>query len=85
MGKKSKQKQTMEAPAAKPAGEPIARLGWMVIGAGALCVLCGFVALSKADPMGKNRAAGLAPFLILGGYALIGGGIFAPSEPPANP
>ena len=66
--------------AAQPS-EPISRNGWMVIGAGTLCVLVGFFVLSLADPMGKNWAASLAPFLILGGYALIGFGLFLPPSP----
>ena len=43
-------------------------------------MLLGFAALSRADAMGRNWAANLAPFLILGGYAAIGIGLYLPPE-----
>lgn len=49
---------------------------------GAALVAFGFIALSRADAMGRNWASVLSPFLIVGGYAAIGLGIFLP-EPPA--
>lgn len=96
MAKKSKAAKTLKAPAPAPRGESITALGWRLIGAGGLGVLLGFFVLSKADAMGRNWAADAAPLLILGGYALIGLGLFAPapetggenlpsSPPPASP
>ena len=50
--------------------------------AGGAVVLLGFAVLSRADALGRNWAASLAPFLILGGYAAIGAGLFLPPPPP---
>jgi hypothetical protein len=89
-----KRKTDKESPRA-PAPDAISKRGWKIIGAGAGAVLLGFIVLSKVDPMGRNWAADVSPLLILGGYALIGLGIFAdapkeggetpPSAPPAQP
>lgn len=75
--------------------EPISPLGWKVIGAGVCCVALGFLALTRADALGRNWAATVSPLLILGGYALVGLGIFVPAasggedppsfSPPAQP
>lgn len=35
----------------------------------------GYFVLSLTDPMGQNWASNVSPFLILGGYAIIGIGI----------
>ena len=87
--------QTMKAGGEAPADEPISALGWRVIAGGAACVVVGFLVLTKADPMGRNWASTLSPLLTLGGYALVGLGIFLPlgqnggenppSLPPAAP
>ena len=50
--------------------------------AGGILVALGFIVLSRADSMGRNWAASLSPFLILGGYAAIGIGLFLPPAPP---
>lgn len=95
MGRKDRREKTKKEDVAASQGENITPLGWKIVAAGALCVLAGFFTLSKVDRMGKNLAADLAPLLILGGYALIGLGIFASPEkegeaspssaPPSNP
>jgi hypothetical protein len=75
-----KQKKTKAAvPPAKPA-EPkgISRTGKKIIGAGIVVLIAGYFVLTKTDPAGQNWASTVAPFLILGGYALIGIGIVAP-------
>lgn len=61
-------------------GEGLSSTGKKVILCGIVVVVIGFVVLTKADPMGRNWAASLSPFLILGGYALVGGGIFLPEK-----
>ncbi len=63
-----------------PSPETISRRGWKVIGGGASLVVLGFAVLTRADPFGRNWAASLCPFLILGGYALMGLGIFVPEK-----
>ena len=74
------------APGAPQAPAYISAKGWKVIGAGAGIVALGFIVLSFTDPAGQNWASRLSPFLILGGYAAIGVGLFLPpAPPPANP
>lgn len=53
----------------------------MAVGIGTLAA--GFIVLSFADPLGRNWASVLAPFLILGGYGLVGLGIFLPDPVPS--
>ncbi len=93
MAKKNKAQKTTKAEAAQPPEERISVLGWRLIGAGGAAVLLGFLVLSRADRMGRNWASDAAPLLILGGYAAIGLGLFAPaaeeggapSSSPASP
>jgi hypothetical protein len=81
--KKNKKVQTAPA-AAQPDG--FSPAGKALIWSGAGLVALGFVVLSRADAFGRNWAASLSPFLILGGYALMGLGIFWPaSDAPPNP
>lgn len=78
-----KNKTTKEkAPAPPPPSEILSSRGKTLVAAGGVLVLIGFAVLSRADAMGRNWAASLAPFLILGGYASIGVGLFLPPEPP---
>ena len=58
--------------------EGISKRGWKVIGLGIGIVAIGFYVLSLTDPGGQNWASNLSPFLILGGYAIIGIGIVLP-------
>jgi H+/Cl- antiporter ClcA len=50
--------------------------------AGVFLTFFGFVLLSFTDSLGQNAASRLSPFLVLGGYALIG---FALFKSPVNP
>lgn len=60
----------------------VSRRGWKVIGIGIGIAASGFVVLSFTDPAGQNWASNLCPFLILGGYAVIGVGIVLPDSQP---
>ena len=60
--------------------EGVSRRGWKVIGIGIGIVAIGFYVLSLTDPAGQNWASNLCPFLILGGYAVIGFGIVLPDR-----
>lgn len=83
---KKKRKKTLEGEAPRTpdfvAGGELSSTGKKTIAGGILVVAAGFFILTYADPMGRNWAAGLSPFLILGGYAVIGWGIFR-DDPPA--
>jgi len=76
---KKKPLKSPVAPSAAPV-ETISRRGWKTIAGGVACVIVGFAVLTRADPFGRNWAASLCPFLILGGYALMGLGIFLPES-----
>jgi hypothetical protein len=85
MPKKIKTSAAPAAPA-RPAEEAlISRRGKIVIGAGAALASAGYYVLTLTDPAGQNWASNLCPFLILGGYALIGVGILLPDPDPAAP
>ncbi len=83
MGRK-KTKEGARGPSG-PAAEPLSVRGKKAIGVGLGMILLGFFILALADPLGRNWAALSSPFLILGGYALVGLGILVPEEPPAPP
>ena len=80
----AKPKKTFKekVPAPPPPSAALNPLGRKLVWAGGSLVLLGFVVLSRADSMGRNWAASLSPFLILGGYAAIGVGLFLPPAPP---
>ncbi|TBR24824.1 hypothetical protein EPO15_03310 [bacterium] len=102
MSKKKKRKEE-RAGGKTPGGEvpgtsasvetdPISAVGKKTIVAGVVLAAAGFMVLTKADAMGRNWAGTLSPFLILGGYAVMGWGIFrddpepsAPAAPPSPP
>ena len=63
----------------------ISQTGKKVIAAGFLILIAGFFVLSKTDPAGQNWAGVLSPFLILGGYAVIGIGIITPDKSESQP
>lgn len=63
--------ESLRAPSA------ISRRGWKVIGVGLLVAAVGYIVLSFTDSRGQNLASSLSPFLIIGGYAIIGFGIIA--------
>jgi len=62
----------------------ISRRGIRVILAGAALAALGFFILTKTDPAGQNWASKLSPFLILGGYAVVGAGILLPEKKAAE-
>lgn len=62
----------------------ISKRGWKVIFAGIITLILGYFILSKTDPAGQNWASNLSPFLILGGYVLIGVGIIVPGRTAQN-
>jgi hypothetical protein len=80
----AKQKKTVKekVPAPPSPSEVLSPRGKTFVAAGGSLVLIGFAVLSRADAMGRNWAASLSPFLILGGYAAIGVGLFLPPAPP---
>lgn len=54
--------------------------GKKMIFAGIGVLITGFLVLTKTDPAGQNFASHLSPFLILGGYIVIGIGIVLPGK-----
>lgn len=83
---KNKKTTKEKVPALPPPSEALSSRGKALIAAGGSSVLLGFAVLSRADSMGRNWAASLAPFLLLGGYAAIGLGLFLPPDPvPPSP
>jgi len=85
MAKKHKKKALADAKdgsvAAPARGEGISSRGWKVIGAGIAVLILGFYILTFTDPMGRNWASSLSPFLILGAYGVIAAGILLPEAP----
>ena len=65
--------------------EGLSPRGKMFAGAGGALVIAGFVLLSFADALGRNLPALISPFLLIGGYAAIGVGLFLPPLPPSDP
>lgn len=87
MGKKHKQ-LPQNRPILVPAGaepEGLSSRGKKVIGVGVGILIVGFIVLSRVDPMGRNWAGTLSPFLILGAYVIIGFGIFISDPVPSEP
>jgi hypothetical protein len=82
----AKPKKTIKekVPAPPPPSAGLNPLGKKLVVAGGALVVIGFAVLSRADSMGRNWAASLSPFLILGGYAVIGVGLFLPPAPPPS-
>ena len=67
-----------------PPYEPLSSRGKRLAGAGGVLVIAGFVLLSFADALGRNPPALVSPFLLIGGYVVIGVGLFLPSVPPST-
>ena len=78
---KTKQQQQVNNRTEAPG---ISKTGWRVIASGVLFLVVGYIVLSRTDPAGQNWASKLSPFLILGGYALIGAGIIVPGKDAGN-
>ena len=81
---KSKKTFKEKVPAPPPPSAALNPLGKKLVLAGGSLVVLGFAVLSRADSLGRNWAASLSPFLILGGYAAIGVGLFLPPAPPPS-
>jgi hypothetical protein len=81
----AKNRNTMkkDVPAASLPYEPVSSLGKRVAAAGGALVLSGFALLAFADPLGRNLPALISPFLLIGGYAAIGAGLFLPPTSPS--
>ena len=82
MGKKNKSLREQPSPALS--GESISPRGKKVIAIGVGILVLGFGAISFTDPMGRNWASVLSPFLILGGYSVVAIGIFLPESLPPS-
>ena len=80
MSKKSKKTQPLQVPQKSVSATGISKRGWKVIGAGIGILAVGFYLLTWTDPMGRNWASNLSPFVILGGYAVIAIGIILPER-----
>jgi hypothetical protein len=76
-------KKHREPIAPAPAEKGISKKGWKIIGGGLSLLVAGFTALCFTDPRGQNWASTVSPFLILGGYAVVGLGIMTP-DPEEN-
>lgn len=79
----AKTKKTIKekVPAPPPPSEILSPRGKTLAAAGGVLVLAGFAVLTQADAMGRNWASSLAPILILGGYAVLGVGLYLPPAP----
>jgi len=78
MSKKNKMQKALPKAPVLPAGPLLSCRGKKVIGAGIALAAVGFYLVTLTDPSGQNWASSLCPFLILGGYALMGIGIVTP-------
>src|SRR4051812_27740661 len=56
----------------------ISKRGWFFIGTGVFIGFLGYCLLTLTDPLGQNWASKISPFVIIGGYVLIGAGIVTP-------
>jgi hypothetical protein len=83
MAKKKTHKEKVPAP--PPPSAVLSPRGKALVMAGGIVAVLGYLVLSRADALGRNWAASLSPFLILGGYAAIGVGLFLPPAPPSPP
>ncbi len=75
MAKKNKFNPIQSKPTPDTPKPLISKRGWKVILGGIGTLGIGYFVLSLTDPMGQNWASNVSPFLILGGYAIIGIGI----------
>lgn len=87
MTKKIKpQKPSAPIPPVKELEGPIlSKRGKITIAVGVAVVALGFYLVTFTDPAGQNWASTLCPFVILGGYAVIGVGIVLPDPEPLPP
>ena len=80
--KNKKEKQKIVIEPRKFSG--ISKRGLRIILAGAAVLIIGYIILTKTDPAGQNWASKLSPFLILGGYVIVGAGILVPEKINSN-
>lgn len=82
--KKAKKHGASDQQRAEPSSnEPlIPASAWNLVRIGAALVFSGFVVLSFTDTLGRNWASHLSPFLILGGYVVIGVALMRSDPPP---
>lgn len=83
----AKNKNTLkkDRPAPTLPYEPLSSRGKKIAAAGGALVIAGFVLLSFADSKARNLPGLISPFLLIGGYAAIGAGLFLPPVPPPPP
>ena len=74
-----KQKKAKQI-AAKETIKGISKIGKKIIFSGIIVLILGYFILTKTDPMGQNWASIVSPFLILGGYIIVGLGIVFPDK-----
>ena len=82
---KNKNTTKKDHPAPPLPTEALSPRGKQLAWVGGALVVAGFVLLSFADALGRNLPALVSPFLLIGGYAAIGVGLFLPPAPPAPP
>lgn len=82
--KKHKHQQQAVQQPVKKQETGISAAGKKVIIAGIIILAAGYYVLTKTDPAGQNAASKISPFMILGGYALIGVGIALPEKKEDN-
>ena len=76
-------KTPINVPRVSPPRAPLfSKRGKYTMLAGAFVAALGFYVVTFTDPAGQNWASNLCPFLILGGYAVVGGGIVLPDPEP---
>ena len=90
MGRKNKKKGLPASQSPSEGGEEvssddISSRGKKVIGGGIGFIVLGFFLLSFTDPLGQNWASVVSLFLIIGGYVMVGWGIFIPDPEPPFP
>lgn len=85
MGKKDKRTQKTSSPSPAADAPALSVRGKKLSVAAFVLIVLGFVILSRADALARNWAGQLAPFLLLGGYGLLGVALFLPSDPPSTP
>ena len=71
-----------DVPQAPPPSEAMTSRGKALAAAGGVFLLLGLGVLSRAGEGGQDRAASLAPLLIVAGYAVLGVGLSLPPQPP---
>jgi hypothetical protein len=82
--KKNKQNKQAQQQVVQRPVQGLSAAGKKVILAGFIVLAAGYFILSKTDPAGQNLASKLSPFMILGGYALIGIGLAIPGKKSAD-